>query len=73
MVILALTRLSGTIAQYQNHQQAFLQSIIVLAVAACWLFQTMGTRWKVMRLGILVFYSNFNFIYNNDTSEVFHR
>lgn len=53
MVILVLTRLSGTIALYYNPQRAFLQCIIVLGIAVCWLFQRMGARWKPARPVIL--------------------
>ena len=37
MVILILTRLSGTVAQEYNPQRAFLQLLIVLAISICWL------------------------------------
>lgn len=53
MVILVLTRLSGTIAQYYNPQRAFFQSLIVLGITACWLFQRTGARWKAARPVIL--------------------
>ena len=49
MAILVLTRLSGTIAQFYNPQRAFLQSLIVLGVAVCWLPQRTGARWKPSR------------------------
>lgn len=54
MAILMLTRLSGTIAQYYNPARAFLQSMIVLAIAMCWLFQRVGAKWKGTRPVILV-------------------
>lgn len=52
-VILMLTRVSGTIAQEYNPQRAFLQSMIVLGVGICWLFQRMGARWQRTRWPIL--------------------
>ena len=54
MMLLVLTRLSGTIAQYYNPQRAFLQSMIVLAIAVSWLFQRLGSRRKRARPAILV-------------------
>jgi uncharacterized membrane protein len=54
MVILILTRLSGTIAQEYNPQRAFLQMLIILAVGICWMFQRIGRRWKMARPIILV-------------------
>lgn len=54
MAILALTRVSGTIALYYNPTRAFLQSMIVLGIAICWLFQRAGARWKPIRPAILV-------------------
>ena len=53
MAILILTRLSGTIAQYYNPERAFLQSMIVLGIAVCWLFPRLGARWKWARPMIL--------------------
>lgn len=53
MAILVLTRLSGTIAQYYNPQRAFLQSMIVLAIGVCWLFQRTYAKWKPTRTAIL--------------------
>ena len=53
MVILILTRLSGTIAQEYNPERAFLQMMLVLAVGICWLFQRMTERWKRARPVIL--------------------
>jgi uncharacterized membrane protein len=46
MVILILTRVSGTLAQEYNPERAFLQMMIVLAVGICWLFQWLGERWR---------------------------
>jgi uncharacterized membrane protein len=54
MVILTLTRLSGTIAQVYNPERAFLQMMIILAVGVPWMFQRIGRRWKVTRPVILV-------------------
>ena len=53
MAILVLTRLSGTIAEFYNPQRAFLQSLIVLGVAVCWVLQRTGARWKPTRPVIL--------------------
>lgn len=51
--ILLLVRVSGTIAQEYNPQRAFLQTLIVLAICICWLFQRVGARWKWTRSAIL--------------------
>jgi hypothetical protein len=53
MIILILTRLSGTLAQEYNPERAFLQMMIVLAVGICWLFQRMTERWGRARMVIL--------------------
>jgi uncharacterized membrane protein len=53
MVILVLTRLSGTVAEFYNPQRAFLQLLIVLGVAVCWVPQRTGARWKPARPVIL--------------------
>jgi uncharacterized membrane protein len=53
MVILVLTRLSGTIAQEYNPERAFLQMTIVLAIGICWSCQRIGERWKVTRPALL--------------------
>jgi uncharacterized membrane protein len=53
MVILALTRLSGTIAQEYNPERAFLQMMVVLSIAVFWPFQRIGAKWQWTRLGIL--------------------
>jgi uncharacterized membrane protein len=54
MLILALVRVSGTIAQAYNPDRAFLQGLIVLAVGICWMFQRIGARWKWSRPPLLV-------------------
>jgi uncharacterized membrane protein len=54
IVILILTRISGTIAQAYNPQRAFLQLLIVLAPAICWMFAQLGTKYKWTRPWILV-------------------
>jgi uncharacterized membrane protein len=54
MGVLFLVRISGTIAQQYNPQRAFLQALIVLAIAVCWIFQRTGARWKPARPAILV-------------------
>ena len=54
MAILVLARVSGTIAEYYNPPRAFLQSMIVLSIAICWLFQRLGARWKPIRPAILI-------------------
>ena len=46
MVILILTRLSGTIAQEYNPQRAFLQLLIVLGIMIAWIFQRLGGKYK---------------------------
>lgn len=53
MTILVLVRISGTIAQAYNPQRAFLQALIVLGIAVCWVCQRMGARWKRARPAIL--------------------
>ena len=50
MGVLILTRLSGTIAEYYNPQRAFLQSMIVLSIAICWLFQRLGATLQASSL-----------------------
>jgi uncharacterized membrane protein len=52
-VILLLVRVSGTIAQEYNPQRAFLQTLIVLGIGICWLFQLIGGRWKRTRPALL--------------------
>jgi uncharacterized membrane protein len=54
IVILILTRVSGTIAQAYNPQRAFLQLLIVLAIAICWMFAQLGAKYKWTRPWILV-------------------
>ena len=54
MVILVLTRVSGTIAEFYNPQRAFLQSLIVLGATVCWVLQGTGARWKSARPAILI-------------------
>ena len=54
MGILVLVRISGTIAQAYNPQRAFLQALIVLGIAVCWLIQRIGARWKATRSPILI-------------------
>jgi uncharacterized membrane protein len=54
VVILILTRVSGTIANAYNPQRAFLQLLIVLAVAICWMFAQLGAKYKWTRPWILV-------------------
>ncbi len=46
MVILVLTRFSNTIAQQYNPERAFLQMMIVLAIAVCWPLQRLAAKWK---------------------------
>jgi uncharacterized membrane protein len=46
LLILALTRVSGTIAQAYNPERALLQAMIVLAIALCWPLQGLAARWK---------------------------
>jgi len=53
MVILALVRVSGTIAEAYNPERAFLQMMIVLGAAVCWLLPGLGARWKLTRPAIL--------------------
>jgi len=54
VVLLILTRVSGTIAQAYNPQRAFLQLLIVLAIAVCWMFSQLGIKYKWTRPWILV-------------------
>jgi uncharacterized membrane protein len=53
MVILILTRLSGTIAQEYNPQRAFLQLLAVLGIIIAWNFQQIGAKYKWTRPVIL--------------------
>jgi uncharacterized membrane protein len=53
MVILILTRLSGTIAQEYNPQRAFLQLLTVLGIIIAWFFQWLGGKYKWTRPLIL--------------------
>lgn len=53
MVILILTRLSGTIAQEYNPERAFLQLLTVLGIIIAWFFQWLGWKYKWTRPLIL--------------------
>ena len=53
MVMLILTRLSGTIAQEYNPQRAFLQLLTVLGIVIAWFFQWLGGKYKWTRPLIL--------------------
>lgn len=53
MVILILTRLSGTIAQEYNPERAFVQLLTVLGIIIAWFFQLIGGKWKWSRPLIL--------------------
>lgn len=53
MVILVLTRFSGTIAQLYNPERVFLQMTIVIAIAACWPLQRLAEKWKRTRSGVV--------------------
>ena len=46
LLILSLTRVSGTIAQAYNPERALLQSMVVLAIALCWPLQRLAARWE---------------------------
>jgi uncharacterized membrane protein len=54
MVILILTRLSGTIAAQYNPERAFLQLLTVLGVIIAWFFPWLGGKYKWTRPWILV-------------------
>jgi uncharacterized membrane protein len=54
MVILIMTRLSGTIAQEYNPERAFLQLLSVLGIIIAWFFQWFGANYKWSRGLILV-------------------
>jgi uncharacterized membrane protein len=53
MVILILTRVSGTVAQEYNPQRAFLQLLVVLGIIIPWIFQWIGKNYKWTRPLIL--------------------
>ena len=53
MVILILTRLSGTVAQEYNPERAFLQLLTVLGIIIAWFFQWLGGKYKWTRPLIL--------------------
>jgi uncharacterized membrane protein len=53
LVLLMLVRISGTVAQAYNPQRAFLQLLIILAVAIAWLIQRIGAKYKWSRPWIL--------------------
>ena len=53
MVILILTRLSGTVAQEYNPERAFLQLLTVLGIVIAWFFQWLGGKYKWTRPLIL--------------------
>jgi uncharacterized membrane protein len=53
MVILILTRLSGTVAQEYNPERAFLQLLTVLGIIIAWFFQWLGKKYKWTRPLIL--------------------
>ena len=54
VVMLILVRISGTVAQAYNPQRAFLQCLIVLAIAISWFFQWLGAKLKWTRPWILI-------------------
>jgi uncharacterized membrane protein len=54
MTMLVLIRVSGTIADAYNPPRAFLQLLIVLSVAICWIFQRLGAQMKWIRLWLLM-------------------
>lgn len=62
MVILILTRVSGTIAQAYNPQRAFLQLLVVLAVAISWMTSQLGIKFKWTRPWLLVICSTALFL-----------
>ncbi len=53
LVLLLLTRVSDTVAQAYNPQRAFLQLLIVLAIAISWMFSQLGIKYKWTRPWIL--------------------
>jgi uncharacterized membrane protein len=53
LIILAVVRLSGTVAQAYNPERAFLQTMVVLAIALCWPLQSAWERWKRLQPAIV--------------------
>ena len=53
LVILALTRVSGTIAEAYNPERAFLQAMVVLGITLCWPLEILGTRWRRVQPAVL--------------------
>jgi uncharacterized membrane protein len=53
LVILAVTRVSGTVAQAYNPERAFLQTMIVLAITLCWPMQSLVRRWRRLQPAVL--------------------
>ena len=46
IIILTLTRISGTIAQEYNPERALLQTMVVLAISVCWVLAESSAKWK---------------------------
>jgi uncharacterized membrane protein len=61
-VILILTRVSGTIAEAYNPQRAFLQLLIVLAIAGSWMISQLGIKYKWTRPWLLIICSGALFV-----------
>lgn len=53
IMILVLTRFSGTIAQQYNPERALLQMMIVLAIAVCWPLQRLAAKWERTRSAVV--------------------
>ena len=53
LVILALTRVSGTVAQAYSPERAYLQTMIVLAITLCWPMQRLVWRWRRLQPAVL--------------------
>jgi uncharacterized membrane protein len=46
LAILALIRLSGTLAEEYNPERAFLQATVVIAITLCWSMGLLADRWS---------------------------
>ena len=53
LVLLTLSRVSGTVAQAYSPERAYLQTMIVLAITLCWPIQCLLWRWRRLQPVVL--------------------
>ena len=53
LALLALSRVSGTVAQAYSPERAYLQTMIVLAITLCWPMQWLVWRWRRLQPAVL--------------------